>query len=663
MTITFEKRKKRDKPLPRTVAEKLGVTLHHPESIISSLDKAQYDALHKYLDDVYVSARTFLSGSREPLAALVKEYNGEVQLSETQKMLDEEWKKGYPLAPPPCNLTVAKAHVEAAVAFMSQTITVDDGIWSANTDPTRIAQANAIADRLRLDAQSFSHMQELATAFRHGFICNLGGVFVEWSDNPVQALASDIDTGAVSPTLVPRAGNVLRPVDPFNVILDTRVAPHNMYRDGEFAGYITVMPRTKVFDRLRLGEWSLPECCADYDPYEPLRGSFSSDYMLPPDSRGDDIRGEDVIVLYARVFPALFGLSSETSPSVWKFTMLGASRTIVAAEPTDSIYLPVCLFEFDTETPYNINGSLVSQLIACQRFISFVFSGYQMTLLKNIAGGAKLVADSVVDISRISKAAMLGGVIQATIADPDKRLTDYVADLSAPVDLRNIPQDIDLALEMMQRIFPTDMLQQVANLERATQYQAAATVQAGNKRNVLVASSIDSQMMAPLRQLMVDNILRNVQSLEIVGEDGQRRVVPTTDFDLAELRFVVSDGLSGLDKLGAAESLQQAISNMLQMPQVLQGFDVYGAINYVLRLRGSNVDFNQFKLQAQAQPMPVQAPTPDMGAPVGMADGGLGIPGTDMLGGTAPASLPTDGALAAASPEEILANTFGTGAQ
>ena len=654
MTITFEKRKKRDKPVPRTVAEKLGVTLHHKDSIISSLSQAHYDALKRHLDDIYISARTYLTGSREPLTKLVHEYNGEVVLSETQKMLDEEWKNGYPLAPPPCNLTVAKAHVEAAVAFMSQTITVDDGIWSANTDPTRISQANALADRLRLDAQSFAHMQELATAFRHGFICNLGGVFVEWSDNPVQAMVTDIDTGESSATLVPRAGNVLRPVDPFNVILDTRVAPHRMYRDGEFAGYITVMPRTKVFDRLRLGEWSLPECCADYNPYEPLRGAYSSDYMLPPDSHGDNIRGEDIIVLYARVFPSLFGLSEDTSPSVWKFTMIGAQRTIVSAEPLDSIYLPVCMFQFDTETPYNINGSLVSQLIACQRFISYVFSGYQMSLLKNIAGGAKIVNGTVVDLERVSKAAMLGGIIPANLADPDKRLSDYVADLSAPVDLRNIPQDINLAFEMMQRIFPTDMLQQVANLERATQYQAAATVQAGNKRNVLVASSIDSQMMAPLRQLMVDNILRNVQTLEIVGEDGQRRVIPTSDISLADMRFVVSDGLSGLDKLGAAESLQQAISNMLQMPQVLQNFDVFGAINYVLRLRGSNVDFNQFKLSAQSMAQPAPEPT-------GESPQDLSAMGA--LAGGAPAALPTDGALAAVSPEDILASTFGTGAQ
>lgn len=663
MTITFEKRKKRDKPLPRTVAEQLGVTLHHKDSIISSLSEADYDALRKYLDDIYISARTYLTGSRDSLTKLVHEYNGEVQYSETQKMLDEEWKNGYPLAPPPCNLTVAKAHVEAAVAFMSQTITVDDGIWSANTDPTRISQANAIADRLRLDAQSFAHAQELATAFRHGFICNLGGVFVEWSENPVQAMVTDIDTGEVSATLVPRAGNVLRPVDPFNVILDTRVEPHRMYRDGEFAGYITVMPRTKVFDRLRLGEWSLPASCPDYNPYEPLRGAYSSDYMLPPDSHGDNIRGEDVIVLYARVFPSLFGLSEDTSPSVWKFAMIGAQRTIVAAEPTDSIYLPVCLFQFDSETPYNINGSLVSQLIACQRFISYVFSGYQMSLLKNIAGGAKIVDGTVVDLERISKAAMLGGVIPTTISDPDKRLSDYVADLSAPVDLRNIPQDINLAFEMMQRIFPTDMLQQVANLERATQYQAAATVQAGNKRNVLVASSIDSQMMAPLRQLMVDNILRNVQTLEVVGEDGQRRVIPTSDISLAEMRFVVSDGLSGLDKLGAAESLQQAISNMLQMPQVLQNFDVFGAINYVLRLRGSNVDFNQFKLSAQLTAQPAPEPASDMGIPAGLPSGSLGDAGAAMPGGPAPGALPTDGALSAVSPEAILANTFGTGAQ
>ena len=292
--------------------------------------------------------------------------------------------------------------------------------------------------------------------------------------------------------------------------------------------------------------------------------------------------------------------------------MLRSAHWVVGAEDTESSYIPVCMFQFDPETNYNTIGSLASQPISCQRFISFVFSAYQRSLLKNIAGGVVGVSSDVFDIQKMSHAAALGGVVPATRQVPDRPLSQDVVPLSSPVNLTNIPQDINLALEMMQRIFPTDMLKQIASLERATQYQAAATVQAGNKRNVLVAASIDTQMMAPLRQIMVDNLLRHVTSLEVVDDkDGKRYDADISNFIGLNLRYVIADGMAGIDKLGVAEALQQAIYNMLQMPQVLQNFDVYGAINYVLRLRGSNVDFNQFKANPAA---PAVAPTPDVQA-------------------------------------------------
>lgn len=645
MVVKFEKKIPKAKAAPETTASALGFNLRSPENILSRLTTAQYSKLQCFLQDLILTGRVIPDGDeRKSLEGLIKEYNGKVQYSATDKLLDDEYKEGYPTAPPPTNLTTAKAHIESAVAYLGSTITVEDGIWSANSDPTKADLANALADRLKLDAQTYSHSAALTAAFRHGLVCNLGGVFVDWAEDAVQEIQDSPNGMEVSSSL--RSGNKLIATDIFNLILDQRVTPDRVYRDGEYAGYVTMMTKNAVFDKLRLGTWALPEG-EDYDPYDyPVTSGDSSDYYTPPSCVDTTVQGDSVITLYVRIYPKLFGLSESTEPSVWKFTILRSCHWIVGAEDTQSSYLPVCLFQFDPETNYNTDGSLASQLISCQRFISFVFSAYQRSLLKNIAGGVVGVSSDVFDIQKMSKAAALGGVVPATRQMPDRPLSQDVVPLSVPVNLQNIPQDINLALDMMQRIFPTDMLKQIASLERATQYQAAATVQAGNKRNVLVAASIDTQMMAPLRQLMVDNLLRHVSSFEVVdSKDGKRYDADVSNFTNLNLRYVIADGMSGIDKLGVAETLQQAISNMLQMPQVLQNFDVYGAINYVLRLRGSNVDFNQFKVSPDA---PAVAPTPEQaGAPMG-DNALLSAPGV---------------ASPMASPEEILLNQLGPGPQ
>lgn len=609
MVVKFEKKIPKAKKAPDTTASVLGFNLRSPENILTKLSKEQYCKLQNFLQDMILLGRVIPAGDkRESLEGLIQEYNGRVKYSATDKLLDDEYKEGYPTAPPPTNLTTAKAHVESAVAYLGSTITVEDGIWSANSDPTKASYANAIADRLKLDAQTFSHSAALTAAFRHGLVSNLGGVFVDWTEDAVQEIQESPNGMEISSSL--RSGNKLVPTDIFNLILDQRVTPDKMYCEGEYAGYVKMMTRSAIFDKLRLGVWALPEG-EDYDPYNfPITSGDCSDYYTPPSSADTTISGDSVITLYVRIYPKLFGLSDSTEPSVWRFTILRSAHWVVGAEDTESSYLPVCMFQFDPETNYNTIGSLASQLISCQRFISFVFSAYQRSLLKNIAGGVVGVSSDVFDIQKMSHAAALGGVVPATRQVPDRPLSQDVVPLSSPVNLTNIPQDINLALEMMQRIFPTDMLKQIASLERATQYQAAATVQAGNKRNVLVAASIDTQMMAPLRQIMVDNLLRHVTSLEVVDDkDGKRYDADISNFIGLNLRYVIADGMAGIDKLGVAEALQQAIYNMLQMPQVLQNFDVYGAINYVLRLRGSNIDFNQFKANPAA---PAVAPTPDV---------------------------------------------------
>lgn len=629
-----------------------GDSLYHKEHIINKIPEEGLCKLRGYVMDILT--RFFDAGlvnrkaGKDGLTMLVKEYNGVVHLSVTDMQLMHEWKQGHPTAPPPVNPQVTKSHIENAIAFLTNTITVEDGIWVASSDPNRQAQANAIAEQLQIDGQRFNHRTAIETAFTRGFIGNLGGLFVEYVNEPVTAHVLG-NNGTVVTGIEMKAGNRLIPADPFNLILDARCRPCDIYREGEFAGYVSLVSQIDVYNKLRSGAWTFDSPSETYSPY--FEQSANNDYICPPDSGMYDVYGNSVITLYLRLFPKAFMLGDSPEPEIWKITLLGARRQIVNLEKMDSPYIPFVGFCFDPETPYNCDGGLASQLLPFQRFISYVFSGYQRALLKNISGGTVGIADGVFNLKDLSDAAKAGGFALATRAreDSDRPLRDDVVPLSQPTDVSGVSQDIEYALQLMQQIFPTDMLKQIASLERATQYQAAATVQAGNKRNIKVAYEVDSQMMAPLRQIMTDNILSNMDTLWVVDPNsGERQMASIGQFVGLDLRYTIADGLAGMDRLANAQAMQEAINSMLQLPAAAQNFDIYRALNYMLQQKGAKVDFNQFKR--------IQGQVPIVQGMNGMSDASTSPSPMDT-----PIGLPAGVAEQPQSPEAALLESIGTG--
>lgn len=636
-----------------------GDTLYHKDHLLNTMDPVGKCDLQRYCLDILT--RFFnetLKGRREDLTAIVKEYNGVVKLSTTDLQLLAEWKDGHPTAPPPVNPQVTKSHLENAIAFLTNTITVEDGIWIASSEPSKQAQANAIAAELVKEGQRFNHRTAIETAFTRGFVGNLGGLFIDYVNEPVpvQAVAGD---GSVDSGIQMQSGNKLIPADPFNLILDTRCPPSRIFRDGEFAGYVSLESQIKIYDKLRSGEWTL---CSPDDHFSPyFQNTANNDYICPPDSGIENVYGDSVITLYLRLFPKAFKLGDNPEPEIWRITLLGAERKIVNLERHESPYIPFAGFCFDPETPYNCDGGLASQLLPFQRFISYVFSGYQRALLKNISGGCVGITQGVFNLQDLSDAGKAGGFVVANMVDNDKPLRDAVVPLSQPTDVGNVAQDISYALELMQQIFPTDMLKQISSLERATQYQAAATVQAGNKRNIKVAYEVDSQMMAPLRQMMACNVLANEEMLTVINpETGDAQLQPISQFIGLDLQYNIADGLAGLDRLANAQAMQEAINSLLQLPAAAQNFDIYRALNYMLQQRGAKVDFNQFKRpvmmpagQAQAVPgelMP--AGSPDMS--------GMGqIAGPNAVPNALPIGVPPQAGIPPQSPEAALLESLG----
>ena len=158
----------------------------------------------------------------------------------------------------------------------------------------------------------------------------------------------------------------------------------------------------------------------------------------------------------------------------------------------------------------------------------------------------------------------------------------------------------------MQNILPTDMLRQVTDLQRATRYQAAATVQASNRRGHKLAMLIDDQVLSRMRDQLVWNIKQFQKNITLIQDDGTPiEFIPEQVADM-DIGFNIGHGIKGLDRLIATDVLLEIVTRVMQSQEAMMQFDIAKLLNYVTSVAGDTTDLTQFKkspaeLQAQAQ--------------------------------------------------------------
>jgi hypothetical protein len=156
----------------------------------------------------------------------------------------------------------------------------------------------------------------------------------------------------------------------------------------------------------------------------------------------------------------------------------------------------------------------------------------------------------------------------------------------------------------MQRILPTDILKQVAGLDRATQYQSAATVQGANRRNLKIARIIDTQALSHIRQIQLFNILQYQEKVEILSPEGDLVEINPAEFRETKIEFAISEGLRGLDRLSMSIAIQEVLNTIIQSQQASQQIDVVALINYWTSFIGDKTDFSQFRIKSLMDQLP-----------------------------------------------------------
>ncbi len=576
-----------------------------------NISVTNHDKLLKHIESRLQFGNELRESQIERFEIIDREIAGYIRLDEDDRKRERDniLGKGPKVTDTVLPLTIAQ--LDEAVTFLLSVIAPDDGIYQAIAVREKQEIAKAFANLMNKNAKQFGHYRHMARALFEMMKYNFGALTVEWRNVIGKRIASNADGSPKVENTVVASGNSVEVADVYNLIYDVSVNPVELSSKGEFFALIDVKTPFRVkkmeadkqiFDIDRF----IKNVNSDLVYYE-IRPTISNDHSNRGQTSGrtnwievlsagtsQDVRvGIEEITYYGWINPRDFGLSKADEFQIWRFTVM-ANKYIVLGEELNNAHgmLPINIgmpWEdgFDTQTK-----SYAEHLAPYQRFASFQLNVHQRSARKKLYG---VTFYNSRILPALADADMQSAKIPFLPPGQDFDIRKAILQFTDGPDTQNTMQDIASMDDLMQKVLPTDMLKQVASLERATQYQAAATVQGGNRRNLKIAKIINIQCFEGVRQMQMFNIFQFQQSVEMLDPNGQLTEINPAEFRDSSIEFDISDGLKGIDKLIIIEGFKDIINMMLQSQIAQDRIDIVAIIDYWTSLLGEKTDFTQFK--------------------------------------------------------------------
>lgn len=587
-------------------------------------NRANHGKLLEYIGDRV----TFSAGVRDVFVARLhnidRELAGFQQLNYSDRKREQDNKRGFGPKPISVNLQLAQMQIDEETTYLLNVFAPDSGIYKAISTKDKQDIANGFALALNQHASKFNHFRHMSKGFNSQLKYNIGGWTTEWREVKGTKLGNKAKTVlSMEKDQTLYSGNALEHLDMYNFGWDISVNPVDLAMYGEFFYTPDLVRAFQLKQMEARGELhGVARMLAD-------RGKGLSNvgllYKDKPIIRGDnDAQGRRGNNQWSNTFeragylvgkgevtdaweptayvmwinPSEFGLSADNEMQIWKFRIVN-SRYLGYAERLNNAHgmLPVGVAmpaddEMGIET--KSHGEM---LLPLQRFASFLLNLHQQSSRKSLHG-VKIYNPTVVDLNQMYKddGDAVAGLIAANPSNYDYDLNRAVKELRDAPDTQWTMRDFGAVMEIMQRFLPTDMLRQVADLERATLYQAAATVQSGNRRSLKIAKTINDQAMNVIRYQMMYNTYQYQQAISIIDpRSGQEVQIDPSQFRESNIEFDISDGLKSIDKLLTLNVIMDVIKTLVQTPDVNQEIDVIGLLDHFTSQYGDKTDLTQFR--------------------------------------------------------------------
>lgn len=568
--------------------------------------------------------------------------SGYIELDMDDRKRDKNNKRGKAPKPTKHNLPLVQAQLDEAVTFLMGVFAPDMDIFTAASSANKQPIAEGLTKEINSQGQRVGYYRQMAKFCNNAIRYNFAGMTCGW-EKEYGVEFKVVGAGQVEKIdgSVVWQGNVLKSIDVYNFMFDTSVHPIDLPRKGEYfceVDIITPFHARKLAKENKM--YGVERFLSTNNKPITQRTQVTTFYQLPPQIRdavgagnqksgvnwqaalseqGAGIAPESNACLErwkytCWITPKDFGLGDSDQLELWRIIVTQSNYITFAAKLDDSHgMLPIGMSTPIEDDLNNDQRTYAEQLMPLQHFGSFLLNTHQDATRKSIYGvtlydprvfpGLDKKTDDLV-------AALIPMRASSTEIDIDKVFRHFNA---APGTDGNVAM-VENIIGLMQKILPTDQLRQVADLERATLYQAAATVQASSRRNLKIARIISDQGLTILKLLMMYGIYSNLTSITVINQtNGTEQEISPADIIGAKIELDVGTGLKGIDRLMQLQIFQYITNAVIQSQQGIQEIDIVKLLTYVANLAGDKTDLSQFK---RAVPL---APTATAGGPMAQA--------------------------------------------
>lgn len=523
------------------------------------------------------------------------------------------------------NITVPVVlpQVEAAVAAQSAMFLSGYPIFESVAHPDfedEALQMNAIIEDQSIKS---GWTRQLQMFFRDAFKFNLSAIEVNWDSIVTAALETDLNYSATEakPKAVQWEGNVLERWDPYNLILDTRVAPTLIPTMGEFCGQTKLLSRTalksfinklpsKIIENLTLAFESGiggPGNTAPETWYQPMLNPdallnrnirASTDWMAwagivnsNPSIQYKNLY--ELTTLYGRIIPSDFGLKvpAANTPQIWKFYIVNNQVLIYAERQTNAHNMIPVLFgvPYEDGNTYQTK-SLASNAIPFQQTASSLLN-------QSMAASRRAIWDrTVYDPSRIREADINNPNPAAKIPVRPAAYGKPLNEAFARMDFRDDQSQVVFTkIQQLQ-----GMVDEVTGRNRAqrgmftkgnrTKEEFQDVMANADGRDMLISQLLEAQVFTPMKEIIKLNILQYQGGTTLYNGSSQKPVtIDPVALRTATINFKMADGLMPASKEIDADTLQVAMQTMGSAPAIAQGYNVAPMFSYLMKTQGADL--------------------------------------------------------------------------
>lgn len=557
--------------------------------------------------------------------------SGVVAMEVDDKKRDKENKMGRKPQPVAHNLPLAYAQLDDCTTYCMSLFAPEMNMFIATSQAKKQSVAEGLTREIGKHGQTLQYYRNVSKFVYNSLKYNLGAVSCRWEKSTGNIFTADTTQGQGTVGQITKKrgtvweGNVLKSVDMYNFLFDTSVHPCDLPLRGE---YFAEVEMTTPFRAKRMQDQKLLFGVDRFiNTVAPISNSNSNTfYMYPPSVRDqrteasttttnwknfwsdtgparDSSAGIELAWYTGWFRPSDYDLSSSDELELWQICLaqgmyIGSAFQIEASHEQ----LPVACAAPIEDDLRNDQRTYAEMLLPLQHFASFLLNTHVAATRKAIYGITVFDKASFPGLD-LDTEDLIGARIPMKSTsqniDIDKAFRHYN---DAPSTDQNVEM-VGKIVELMQKILPTNMANQVADLQRATEYQAAATVQATSRRNLKIARMINDQALTPIKFQMMYNIYENVTVIEYTKPDGTLGQITPKDLLDAQIEFDVGTGLKGLDRLMQVSIFKEIMGYLFQVKDIGAQVDLLGLLSYVTQIAGFETDLSQFKL---APPPPVE---------------------------------------------------------